>query len=68
MYKSWRLNEVAAEKQGAAALQDQLYGQQDELDGLKENVGESEDARNKQIEKIKHLKKEVEESNALLRR
>jgi hypothetical protein len=68
MYKSWRLNEVAAEKQGATALQDQLYGQQDELDGLKENVGESEDARNKQIEKIKHLKKEVEESNALLRR
>jgi hypothetical protein len=47
MYKSWRLNEVAAEKQGAATLRDQLYGQQDELDVLKEKVGESEDAREK---------------------
>ena len=46
------MNEVAVEKQGAVALRDQLYGQQDELDVLKEKVGESEDAREKQIERL----------------
>ncbi|CAD6255147.1 unnamed protein product [Miscanthus lutarioriparius] len=38
--------EVAAEKQGVAALRDQLHGQQDELDVLKKVV-ESEEAREK---------------------
>jgi hypothetical protein len=52
--------EVAAEKQGAAALRDQLHGQQDEL--------ESEEARERQAEQIENLKKQGEETNALLRR
>ena len=59
--------EVAAEKQGAAALRDQLHGQQDELEVLKK-VEESEEARKKQAEQIENLKKQGEETNALLRR
>jgi len=60
--------EVAAEKQGAAALRDQLHGQQDELEVLKKKVEESEEAREKQTEQIENLKKQGEETNALLRR
>jgi len=59
--------EVAAEKQGAAALRDQLHGQQDELEVLKK-VEESEEARKKQAEQIENLKKQGEETNALLHR
>ena len=60
--------EVAAEKQGAAALRDQLHGQQDELEVLKKKVEESKEAREKQAEQIENLKKQGEETNALLRR
>ncbi|CAD6255275.1 unnamed protein product [Miscanthus lutarioriparius] len=59
--------EVAAEKQGAAALRDQLHGQQDELEALKKKVEESEEAREKQTEEIGNLKKQLDETNALLR-
>lgn len=58
--------EVAAEKQGAAALRDQLHGQQDELEVLKKKVEESEEAREKQAEPIENLKKQGEKINALL--
>jgi len=57
--------EVAAEKQGVAALRDQLHGQQDELDVLKKVV-ESEEAREKYVEEIENLKKQAEETNTLL--
>ena len=60
--------EVAAEKQGAAALRDQLHGQQDELEVLKKKVEESKEAREKQAKQIENLKKQGEETNALLRR
>jgi len=60
--------EVAAEKQGAAALRDQLHGQQDELEVLKKTVEESEEAREKQAEHIENLKKQGEEINAFLHR
>ena len=59
---------VAAKKQGVAALRDQLHGQQDELEVLKKKVEESEEAREKQAEQIENLKKQGEETNALLRR
>ena len=60
--------EVAAEKQGAAALRDQLHGQQDELEVLKKKVEESKEAREKQAKQIENLKKQGEETNALLHR
>jgi len=56
--------QLAKEKQDKEELRQKLDGQQQEIDNLKK---QSEEARQKHLEDVGDLKKQLEENNALLR-
>ncbi|CAO2168755.1 unnamed protein product [Urochloa humidicola] len=60
--------EIQAEREGAKALRCQIDYQQNQLEALTSKFEESEAANQKQQKELETLKKQGEETNALLRR
>jgi len=60
--------EIQSERENSAALREKMEDQQTKLEDLNLKFQESEAARDNQREEIESLKKQEEETNALLRR